>query len=140
MQCTCLNALSDWYRTHYRSWLKDQLSFDRALRLVEENEQLSSLASDKAQPDSNLGGTLIVRSLLMDAIRALCEDEEAANPAQLARLANAWARMSDTGLRGQQSLDAGLQSLRDEIKSNPNALEHFNKLYATLKHPSQKKS
>lgn len=128
----CIGALSYWYKHHYSGWLAEELSRDRALRVVEESERLSSLASDKSEPGSNVGGNLIIRSLLMEAIRALCEDKET-DPTHLARLANAWARMSDMGTRGQEALDAGLLTLRDEIKDNPKALEQFNKLYSTLK-------
>jgi len=140
LEYTCIHALSKWYNTHYRAWLDEQLSGDHALRVVEENERLNSLASDKSQSGSNTGGNLIIRSLLIEAIRALCQDKKAPNPAQLARLANAWARMADAGSRGQEALDAGLQTLRDEIKKDPKALAQFNKLYATLKHPAKKAS
>jgi hypothetical protein len=129
---TCTVALTKWYKNHYPEWLKEQLSRDRALRVVEEMEGLSSAASEKAEADSKAGGNLIIRSLLLEAIRTLSDDEEA-NPAQLAKLANAWARVNDTGVRGQEALDAGLQTLRDEIKGNPKALEQFNKLYAAIK-------
>jgi hypothetical protein len=129
---SCISALSYWFKHRYPGWLAEQLSRDRALRVVEESERLSSLAGDKSEPGSNVGGNLIIRSLLLEAIRAHCEDKEA-DPAHLARLANAWARMNDSGIRGQEALDAGLQQLRDEIKDNPKALEQFNKLYGTLK-------
>jgi hypothetical protein len=128
----CVFALHAWFKKRYPVWLKEEMERDQAVRLVEQMEQLSRVAGEKAQPGSSAGGNLIIRSLLMEAIRALCRSGEK-HPAHLARLANAWARMNDTGVRGQRALDSGLQALRDEIKGNPKALELFNKLYSATK-------
>jgi hypothetical protein len=128
---TCAVALTRWFKYSYQAWLNEELVRDQMIRFVEATERLNSAASEKSQPASSAGGNLIIRSLLMEAIRGLCGKKK--TPADLARLANAWARMNDTSIRGQAAIDAGLQSLRDEIKTNPEALELFNKLYGALK-------
>jgi hypothetical protein len=128
----CTFALSFWFKNHYGDWLNEELVRDQAVRLVEATERLSSVASEKAEPGSSAGGNLIIRSMLMEAIRGLSGGDET-HPEHLARLANAWARLNDTRIRGQGAIDAGLQTLRDEIKTNPEALELFNKLYDTVK-------
>jgi hypothetical protein len=128
---SCVVALTRWFKYGYQAWLNEELVRDQMIRFVEATERLNSAAGEKSQPGSSAGGNLIIRSLLMEAIRGLCGKKKA--PADLARLANAWARMNDSGIRGKEAIDAGLQRLRDEIKTSPEALELFNKLYGTLK-------
>lgn len=62
------------------------------------------------------------------------------NPADLSRLAHAWARMNESTLATQRhklatekALDLALKTLLDEIKVNPKAIEAFNQFYAIVK-------
>jgi hypothetical protein len=65
------------------------------------------------------------------------------DPADLARLANAWARMNHSGLelekfklQSQQAIDVGLSALLEDLKKNPEAIAAFNKLYDIVKGPT----
>ena len=127
----CEQSVGRWYQARYPEWLKQQERHDESIRLLEHVEHLSSVASQKTQPDSSIGGNSLIRSLLFETIQSIGKDSK--DPAEIARLANAWARLNDSNARVQDSIDTGLQTLRDEIKTNPEALELFNKLYATVK-------
>lgn len=127
----CVGNLCKWFKHHYPEWLLHEAQKEESIRLVERIEDLTSAASDKAQPGSSTGGTLLIRSLLLDAINKARTGNS--DPDDLARLANAWARVNEGGFRVQGSIDLALQSLRDEIKANPEALEAFNKLRGAVK-------
>jgi hypothetical protein len=127
----CEQSVGRWYQARYPEWLKKQERHDESIRLLEHVEHLSSAASEKTQPDSSVGGNCLIRSLLFETIQSI--HKEGNDSAEIARLANAWARLNDSNARVQDSIDTGLQTLRDEIKTNPEALELFNKLYATVK-------
>jgi len=128
---TCRYALSTWFRTHYRKWAEDQETREHTRDLIERAEQLTSTADGQEAVCSTEGGMLLVRSLLIDAIAQASKGKY--NHSDIARLANAWARTSESGARLQDSIDIGLQMLRAEIKNSPEALELFNKLHAAVK-------
>ncbi len=137
--CRC--ALSHWLAGAYLDWIKEEAEGDKRIRLVEHVEQLSQTASGKAKSGSAEGGNLIVRSLLMEAINELCGDKT--DPADIARLANAWARTNQAGtevaklkLRTQDSVEAGLQALFEEMKDIPQAVAQYQKLREILKRPA----
>jgi len=130
----CEQSVGRWYQSQYPKWLKEQNRNDELIRLLEHVEHLSSAASTKTQPDSSIGGNCLIRSLLFETIQSIGKDSK--DPAEIARLANAWARLNDSNVRAQGSIDRGLQTLRDEIKTNPEALELFNKLRDAVKHTS----
>ncbi len=134
----CQQSLSRWFKTGYQKWLNDLADREEAIRLLEHVERLSTTANEKGQPDSNLGGNLLIRSMLFDAIQQIRNKHK--DPADLARLANAWARMSQTAtgvealkLRKQEGIDAGLQALYDEAKGNPEAMKQFHKFHEIVK-------
>jgi hypothetical protein len=134
MRHRCENSLGRWYRSQYPKWLGEQVHNEESLPLLEHVEHLSSAASEKTQPDSSIGGNCLIRSLLFETIQS--KRKEGNDPAEIARLANAWARLNDSNVRTQGSIDRGLQTLRDEIKTNPEALELFRKLRDVVKHTS----
>jgi hypothetical protein len=134
----CQNALSVWLAGGYLDWVEDQAEGDERIRLIERIEQLSQVASERALSGSTEGGNLIVRSLLLEAVTAACKGNS--DPADIARLANAWARTNQAGtefaklkLRTQDSMDAGLQALYEDVKDNAAALELFNKFRDLVK-------
>ncbi len=135
---SCKSALSRWLGGPYLDWLKDEAESDKRIRLVEHMEELGQTANDRAQSGSTEGGNLIVRSLLMEAINEVCNGKS--DPADIARLATAWARTNQAGtevaklkLRTQDSVDTGLQALYDDVKDNPAALKLFNKFRDIVK-------
>lgn len=136
-QC-CEQALSFWRRTHYQRWLADETRREESLRLLERADELDTAATKKGQPAVGAGLNVLVRSQLFDVIDQIRGENK--DPAAIARLTNAWARMSKAcmevetfKLRRQKALDLGMAELRDEIKSNPDALEAFNNLRAVVK-------
>jgi hypothetical protein len=130
----CEQSVGRWYKARYPEWLAKQERHDESIRLLEHVEHLSSVASKKTQPDSSIGGNSLIRSLLFETIQSMGKDSK--DSAEIARLANAWARLNDSNVRVQDSIDTGLQALRDEIKTNPEALELFRKLRDAVKHTS----
>jgi len=130
--------LSKWYHNHYLTWLRDQTDREEITGLVDRVEQLSTAAGEKARENSATGGSLLIRSLLMDAIDLVRKGNN--DPANLARLANAWARMNHSGLelekfklQSQKGMDLALSALRNEVKMNPEAIAAFNKFYNIAK-------
>jgi hypothetical protein len=134
----CRNGLSRWLGSGYGDWLEKEAENDARLRLVEHSEKVSQAASKEAKPGAAEGGNLIIRSLLMDALNQVCTGK--GDPADIARLATAWARTNQAGtevaklkLRTTDSIDAGLQALYEDVKDNPAALELFNKFRDMVK-------
>lgn len=135
---TCTVALTKWYKNHYPEWVKEEAESDSRVRLVERVEQLSQAASKEGRDGATEGGNLIIRSLLMEAITEVCKG--GGEPADIARLANAWARTNQAGtefaklkLRTQDSTDVGLQALYEDVKDNPEALALFNQFRDIVK-------
>jgi len=133
-----MSTLILWFKGGYKEWLTHEADKDESIRLVERVEKLTSEVGDKGQPGSSTGGTLLIRSLLLDAINHVRSGQS--DPENLARLANAWARVNEGGHRVQGRIDMGLQSLRDEIKTNPEALDAFNKLHGAVKKSNRRSS
>jgi hypothetical protein len=62
------------------------------------------------------------------------------NPADLSRLAHAWARVNQTSLASKRldlvtenTTNLALKALYNEIKDNPKAMEAFHHFYAAVK-------
>ncbi len=134
----CEHALGYWSRSAYPKWLAGEIESDKRIRLVERVEQLSQAASKEGRDGATEGGNLIIRSLLMEAITEVCKG--GGEPADIARLANAWARTNQAGtefaklkLRTQDSTDVGLQALYEDVKDNPEALALFNQFRDVVK-------
>lgn len=125
---TCEMTLSRWYHTEYQDWLKEEMDIEESLRLVERAEQLTNAASTHNRPKTHLGGNLFIRSLLLEAVQAIRKGDK--NPDQIARLANAWARVSQVD---EHTVDIGFETLLEEIKAKPEAVEAFHKLRAIVK-------
>jgi len=121
--------------------LREELKQTKSIRVLKEMQELSSVASETAQPDAAIGGNMLIQSMLLET---LLVDEENTNPVELAQLANAWARLNQTAteneklkLRSEDSLDVGLKAISDEIQDNPEALALFNKLRDVVKGPAK---
>jgi hypothetical protein len=137
-QRQCKKALSIWFNTYYREWLREEAHEDSSIRLLKGMHELCSVASETAQPEDAAGGNMLIQSMLLDTIKLLHEDKK--DPAELAQLANAWARLNQTvnenekiKLRTQASLDAGLEALKAEITKDPETVELFKKLHDIVK-------
>ena len=138
----CEQALSNWYCKSFPVWVKEQkASRVESLRVVERVEQLGKLAGEKTQPGAEAGGNLLIRSLLLDAMD--CVREGDSDPAEIARLAHAWARMSQAGveieklkLHTKEAVDLALHALYEEVKDNPKAIEAFYKFRDLAKPPA----
>ena len=135
----CEQALSNWYCTRYPDWVKEKRAGrDESVGLVERVEALGRAAGEKAVPGSTGGANLVVRSLLFEAMSK--EREGGNDPKEIARLAQAWARMSDAGveieklnLRTKEAVDVGLEALYEETKQWPEAMEAWQKFYDVVK-------
>ncbi len=124
--------LSKFFHNHYATWQREQADREEVAGLVDRVEELSTAAGAKAREGSATGGNLLIRSLLMDAIDLIRKRDN--DPAGLARLANAWARMNHSGLelerfklQTQQAIDVGLSALYEELKTKPETLAAFQK-------------
>ena len=135
----CEQALSHWYCKRFPDWVKEkEAGRDESVRLVERVEEIGRAAGEKAVSGSSGGANLLIRSLLMDAMETVYQGDK--NPQEIARLAQAWARMSDAGveieklnLRKQEAIDVGLDALWDDIKDRPEAKEAWENLYTIVK-------
>ena len=135
----CEQALSNWYCKYYPAWVEEQKAKgDESVRMVERLEQVSRLAGQKAQPGAELGGNLLIRSLLLEAIGNARNG--GSDPEDIARLAHAWARMSQAGveveklkLQSQEAVEIALQAMYDEIKDSPEAVAAFHTFYDVVK-------
>lgn len=107
-------ALSAWYHTHFPLWQAAQADRDADLDLIERIDDLTANATSENRAATHLGGNLLIRSLILEAIRTRRD-----HPDQLARLAHAWAKLSKTD---EHTAHIGLQALHEEIKANPEAL------------------
>lgn len=135
----CEQALSDWYCKRYPEWVKQKAApKDEAVQLVDRVERLSREAGEHAMPGASGGGNLIIRSLLMEAMETVSQKEK--DPQEIARLAQAWARVSDAGvevekmnLKAKEAIDVGLDALYEEAKQWPEAMEAWQKFYDLVK-------
>jgi len=125
-------ALSGWYHTHYPRWCEQQADRDESLRMLEEVEQLTTDASTQNRAATHLGGNLLIRSMLLQSIYQTRKKTN--DPDHIARLANAWARVSQID---EHNVDIGLETLLQEIKSNPKAREIFNQLCTEVRAPTK---
>jgi hypothetical protein len=121
-------ALSGWYHTHFQQWREEQADRDESLRLLESVDELTSAATTSNRAASHLGGNLLIRTLLLDAIRRVRKSDNSAD--QLARLAHAWARLSQTD---EHTTDIGLRVLAEDVKANPEALAHARQMFDAVK-------
>jgi hypothetical protein len=120
-------ALSSWYHTHFPRWREEQAERDESLRLIESVDRLTTAATSPRRAATHLGGNLLLRAVLLDAVRHVRKDDNA--PTQLARLAHAWARLSQTD---EHNLDIGKEALVAEINANPEALAHARQMFAAV--------
>jgi hypothetical protein len=120
-------ALSGWYHTHFQQWRQEHADRDESLRLLENIDQLTIAATTTNRAASHLGGNLLIRTLLLDAIRRVRKSDDSAD--QLARLAHAWARLSQTD---EHNLDTARAALTEEINTNPEALAHARHMFNAI--------
>ena len=131
-------GLARWFYTSYKEWLRVEEEREKEVRRVAESEKTSSAAAEKRQPDSDVGGNLIIRSMLLETINVVHKESD--DPTELAQLATAWARLNQTAieveklrLRTEAAMDAGLKALKSEITKDPEAIEMFKKLHDIVK-------
>jgi hypothetical protein len=118
-------AMSSWFHTHYLQWRNTQAERDQDLALIERIDHLTTAATSENRAATHLGGNLLIRSLILEAIRKGRD-----NPDQLARLAHAWARLSQTD---EHTTKIGGDLLKEEIKDNPEALALCRQMVAAAK-------
>jgi hypothetical protein len=135
----CCSSLSQYFHGQYGLWLAEQAQQDESVRLLKYVDELDRAAVNASHSGPSTGINRIIRSLLFDAI-GKARNRKNIKPDDLARLANAWARVSgadavaeNTRLRQQDSIDTGLQALYDDVKDHPAALELFNKFRDIVK-------
>jgi hypothetical protein len=132
----CEQALSNWYGTRYPDWVKQkEAGKDESARPVQRVEGAGSASGEKGLSG---GENLLIRSLVMDAMTMVHQKDK--NPRDIARLAQAWARMSDAGvqteklnLRTKELVDMGLDALWDEFKQHPVLREAFERFRDVVK-------
>jgi len=131
-------GLARWFYTSYQEWLRREQAREETVQRVEDSEQTNRAAAEKSQPDADVGGNLIIRSMLLEAINLVHKDSK--DPTELSQLATAWARLKQTAieleklrLRTQEAVDAGLKALKSEITKDPEAIELFKKLHDIVK-------
>src|SRR5579859_6249511 len=125
-------ALSGWYHTHYARWREEQADRDESHLMLEHVEQLTNDASTQNRPTAHLGGNLLVRSLILQSLTQTRKGKN--DPNHIARLANAWARVSQVD---EHTVEIGFQTLLEEIKSNPKAVEIFHHLRTEVRHTTK---
>lgn len=121
-------AMSNWYHTHYPRWREEQADRDESRQMLEHVEQLTNDAATQNRGNTHLGGNLLVRSLILQSLTQTRQGKN--DPDHIARLANAWARVSQVD---QHTTDIGFYALLEEIKSNPRAVEIFRQLRDVVK-------
>jgi hypothetical protein len=142
----CEQALSNWYSTRFADWVKEkQAGRDESVRVVERVERLSQEAGGKAVAGSSGGGNLMIRSLVLDAMEAVHQKDK--NPKEIARLAQAWARMSDAGveieklnLKTKDAIDLAFKALSEDIRQWPEAMAAWQNFYDTVKRLEKEKA
>jgi hypothetical protein len=136
----CEQALSNWYCKRFPDWVKErkELEKDKAVRLVERVGEIGSAVGEKAASGSSGGANLVIRSLLFEAMSNAREGQT--DPKEIARLAQAWARVSDAGvevekmnLKAKEAVDVGLDALWEDVKQWPEAVEAWQKFYDVVK-------
>ncbi|HVM60696.1 MAG TPA: hypothetical protein VMV72_07500 [Verrucomicrobiae bacterium] len=135
-------ALSAWYHSHFQRWRDEQSNRNRegCLRIVQSADNLAvAAAKDEPSPEITSGAQHFISSLLVDALSKTSKSENP-SPADLSRLAHAWARMNESTLATQRhqlatekAVDLALDALYKDIKDNPKAIESFNAFYAIVK-------
>jgi hypothetical protein len=135
-------ALSGWYHTHFQHWRDEQSKRNRegCLLLVRSADELAAtVGKTDPPPEVNTGAQRLVNSLLLDALGKTSKGENP-NPADLSRLAHAWARVNQTSLASKRldlvtenTTDLALKALYNDIKDNPKAMEAFHHFYAIVK-------
>jgi len=137
----CRHSLSAWYRGRYQKWLEGQERLDTLLKMVERIEKLTQSALGTGAQAASAGAAILVRSMLLSVLEDVYTGEK--NPADVARLANAWARANQAGieteklrLHTQGVVDVGLDALYEEMKSSPETMALFERLRDAIKQSS----
>ncbi len=87
----CRSSLSRWIRAYHQYWLWEEVEKSKSIRLIERMEQLGTIAGEKQHGNSRRGGALPIRSMLINAIENVRQNNN--DPDQLIRLAQAWSNM-----------------------------------------------
>ncbi|HTS16132.1 MAG TPA: hypothetical protein VMP11_01015 [Verrucomicrobiae bacterium] len=135
-------ALSAWYHSHFQHWRDEQSKRDRegCLRIVRSTDDLAAtVGQTEPSPETTAGAQHLVNSLLLDALGKTSKAENP-NPADLSRLAHAWARVNQTTLAAkrldlvtEKTTDLALGALYEEMKNNPRAMAAFQQFSAVIK-------
>jgi hypothetical protein len=135
----CEQALSNWYCKRFPDWVKEkEAGKDESVRLEERVDEIGHATGGKETKEASGGSNLVIRSMLFDSIANAHRGGN--DPKEIARLAQAWARVSDAGLevekmnlRKQEAIDVGLQALWEDVKQWPEAVEAWQKFYDLVK-------
>jgi hypothetical protein len=134
----CRHSLSAWYRGRYQRWLEGQERLDTLLKMVARIEELTKSATTGGAPAASAGAAVLVRSMLLSVLEDVFTGDK--NPADIARLANAWARANQAGieteklrLHTQGAVDVGLDALYEEMKASPETMALFERLRDAVK-------
>jgi hypothetical protein len=135
-------ALSAWFHSHFQHWREEQSQRNRdgCLLVVKSADELAATVGKNAPaPEVTTGAQHLVNSLLLDALGKTSKGENP-DPADLSRLAHAWARVNQTSLASKRldlvtetTTDLALKALYNDIKDNPKAMEAFHHLYTIVK-------
>jgi hypothetical protein len=141
-------ALSGWYHTHFQQWRNEQSQrhHEGCLRVIRSADELAATVGATApSPEATTGAQHLVNSLLLDALGKTSKGENP-DPADLSRLAHAWARVNQTTLASKRldlatedTLALAAKALADDIKHNPEALALARQMFAAIesaKHPT----
>jgi hypothetical protein len=136
----CEQALSNWYGKQFPGWVKErkELEKDKAVRLVERVDEIGRAVGEKVADGTSGGANLVIRSLLFEAMSNARQGQS--DPKEIARLAQAWARVSDAGvevekmnLKTKEAVDVGLEALYEDVKQWPEAVEAWQNFYDVVK-------
>lgn len=141
----CRHSISAWYRRGYQRWLERQEHLDALLKMLARIEELTRAALGTGAQAVSQGAAVLVSSMSLSVLEDVFSGEK--NPADIARLANAWARANQAGiqieklkLETQESINTGLDALYEEMKASPETKAAFDQLRDAVKQCSGQKA
>ena len=90
-ESTCRARLSGWYRTHYRTWLKEEVDTGQTSRIIDRVEELAAQCTEREEYNPRNTGNFLIRTLLIDALENARRGKS--DPDLLIRLTEAWSRL-----------------------------------------------
>jgi hypothetical protein len=90
-ESNCRSRLSGWYRTHYRTWLAEEVETGQTNRIIDRVAELANQFTERDEYNPRVAGNFLIRSLLIDAIANARHHKN--DPELLIRLTEAWSRL-----------------------------------------------